>query len=197
MSAKSPNPKDERVQRTDQRLRDAFISLVHERGYEAVTIRDVVQRAGVGRSTFYTHFGDLEELHSCWLKDFSAMGDSRRPLTDFAHSFVEHAHHQRGKWPGIGRKGGGVAIQRRFRQNLITLSLEEVRQIIPHERPAVIEATSRYLAGAFAEVLFWWIDAPKALSPEDLDEILRRLTANALGVGVIQHISFPRHRGVS
>ncbi len=193
MSAKSPNPKDQRVQRTDQRLRDAFISLVHERGYEAVAIRDVVKRAGVGRSTFYTHYGDLEELHGQWLKDFAARSSGRQPLLDFARSFIEHAHPQRGSWPGVGRKSGGVAIERRFRQNLVTLALAEVRQIVSDQSPAMLETTSRYLAGAFAEVLFWWIDAPTALSPGELDEILRRLTASALGV--IQHTSVPRHRG--
>lgn len=185
MSTKFPNPVDQRVQRTNQRLRESFISLVHERGYEEVTIRDVVHRAAVGRSTFYTHFGDLEELHDQWLKDFSAPRAGGRPLLDFASSFLEHARHQRGSWHGLIRKSRGAAIQRRFRHNLVALAKEEVRQLVPHQRPAVIDVTSRYLAGAFAEVLFWWIDAPTNFSQPELAELFNRLTASVLGA--IQH----------
>lgn len=194
MSAKSPNPKDERVQRTDQRLRDAFILLVHERGYEAVTIRDVVQRAGVGRSTFYTHFGDLEELHGSWLKDFTNRNRGQRPLLDFARSFLEHARKQRGSWHGVGSKSRSAAVQRRFRENLVVLAREEVRQVVKHQPPAMLDAASRYLAGALAEVLFWWIDAPTALSHAEIDEMFHRLTAGALNT--IQHSPVLRHRGV-
>jgi AcrR family transcriptional regulator len=176
MCAKIPNSQDRRVQQTNTRLREAFISLVRERGYEAVAIRDVVERAGVGRSTFYTHFGDLEELHEQWLKDFSAQSNAGRPLLDFAHSFLEHAKDRRGAWHGLGRKRGGASIQRRFRQHLLALAQAEVKQIVPRQRPAVIDATSRYLAGGFAEVLFWWIEGTAKISHAEVDEIFHRLT---------------------
>ena len=180
MSAKSPNLKDRRVQQTNTRLREAFISLVHERGYEGVAIRDVVQRAGVGRSTFYTHFGDLEELHEQWLKDFPAQSNGCRPLLDFAHAFLEHAQPQRGSWHGLGRKRDGAAIQRRFRQHLVALARAELIQIVPQQRPAVIDVVSRYLAGAFAEVLFWWIDGQVRISHAEIDKLFYRLTEPVL-----------------
>src|SRR5262245_40478418 len=53
---------DRRVQRTPQVLQEALVALILEKGYEAVTIQHVIDRANVGRSTFYAHFHDKEEL---------------------------------------------------------------------------------------------------------------------------------------
>ena len=53
---------DRRVQRTRQLLQEALVTLILEKGYEAVTVQDLIDRANVGRSTFYAHFRDKEEL---------------------------------------------------------------------------------------------------------------------------------------
>jgi AcrR family transcriptional regulator len=184
MGAKTPNTKDRRVQRTDHRLHAAFISLVHERGYDGVTIGDVVQRAGVGRSTFYTHFADLEEMHGHWLLDFAAKERKRgnQPVFGFARAFLEHANGQRRAWRGLAGKKAGAVLRKRLRRNLLTLVREEVDRLGPKQRPAVVEGIVHYIAGAFAELLFWWIDSPTALSPAEVDRLFQRLTASALAL---------------
>src|SRR5688572_18597064 len=53
---------DRRVQRTRKLLQEALIALVLEKGYEAVTVQDIIDRANVGRSTFYAHFLDKQQL---------------------------------------------------------------------------------------------------------------------------------------
>ena len=53
---------DARVIRTRQQLRQALIELANERGYEAVSVLDIVERAQVGHKTFYRHFADKEGL---------------------------------------------------------------------------------------------------------------------------------------
>jgi len=50
------NDLDRRVQKTRKLLQDALIELVAEKSYESVTIREILDRANVGRSTFYAHF---------------------------------------------------------------------------------------------------------------------------------------------
>lgn len=55
-------PPDRRVQRTRRLLHAAIIELIDEHGWDAITVQDVCQRADVGRSTFYVHFADKEEL---------------------------------------------------------------------------------------------------------------------------------------
>lgn len=53
---------DRRVQKTRKLLQDALIELVAEKGYESVSIREILDEANVGRSTFYAHFQDKEQL---------------------------------------------------------------------------------------------------------------------------------------
>jgi AcrR family transcriptional regulator len=56
-----PKP-DRRVERTRQALLDALRDLLLERGYDGFAVRDIVERANVGRSTFYEHFEGKEEI---------------------------------------------------------------------------------------------------------------------------------------
>ena len=57
--------------KTCQLLKDALISLISEKGFKEVTIQEILDRANVGRSTFYLHFSNKDELlHSCF-EDFN------------------------------------------------------------------------------------------------------------------------------
>jgi AcrR family transcriptional regulator len=60
----APNPatEDRRHRRTRQLLSRALIALSLEKGYEAVTIRDITNRANVGYATFFRHYRDKNEL---------------------------------------------------------------------------------------------------------------------------------------
>jgi AcrR family transcriptional regulator len=53
---------DRRVKRTNRLLQEALIELSLERGYAAVTIRDITERADVGYATFFRHYPDKEAL---------------------------------------------------------------------------------------------------------------------------------------
>lgn len=55
-------PVDRRILRTRQMLRDALIDLIEERGLEGLTVRDLTQRAGLNRGTFYLHYRDIQDL---------------------------------------------------------------------------------------------------------------------------------------
>lgn len=69
-----PNKKrrkpDERARRTRDRLGSAFVALIHEKPIEDVTVQDVLDRASVGRSTFYLHFRDKNDLLLSQLEKF-------------------------------------------------------------------------------------------------------------------------------
>jgi AcrR family transcriptional regulator len=56
------NDLDRRVQKTRKLLQDALIELVAEQSYESVSIREILEKANVGRSTFYAHFQDKDQL---------------------------------------------------------------------------------------------------------------------------------------
>ena len=65
---------DRRIQRTRQSLRRAFLELINEKGYDAISIEEITERANVGRATFYLHYKDKEDL---LLEEFSEMANEK------------------------------------------------------------------------------------------------------------------------
>jgi AcrR family transcriptional regulator len=58
-----PKPKmDRRVVRSKRMLREALVSLMAEKGYDAVTVLEIAERADLNRATFYLHYSDKEDL---------------------------------------------------------------------------------------------------------------------------------------
>lgn len=53
---------DRRTEKTRQSIIDAFVKLTNKSGYEKVSVKDIIQEANIGRSTFYDHFETKDEL---------------------------------------------------------------------------------------------------------------------------------------
>jgi AcrR family transcriptional regulator len=56
--------------RTRDALGDALAALMHEKTFDDLTVQNVLDRAGVGRSTFYMHYRDKEDLFLSDVEDF-------------------------------------------------------------------------------------------------------------------------------
>jgi AcrR family transcriptional regulator len=56
------NRTDRRTNRTRRQLREALTALILEKGYDGVKVEDITNRADLGRTTFYLHYKDKEEL---------------------------------------------------------------------------------------------------------------------------------------
>lgn len=54
--------RDRRSQRTRHLVQDALVALLREKRYDAITVQDLLERAGIGRSTFSTHYFDKEDV---------------------------------------------------------------------------------------------------------------------------------------
>src|SRR5215216_7416147 len=54
--------KDRRSQRTRHLLSAALVQLIREKDYNSITVSDIIERANVGRSTFYAHYRDKDDL---------------------------------------------------------------------------------------------------------------------------------------
>ena len=54
--------KDRRIQKTRDLLHRSLAALIHEKPYDSISVKEILDRANVGRSTFYTHFSDKDEL---------------------------------------------------------------------------------------------------------------------------------------
>jgi AcrR family transcriptional regulator len=95
-------PEDRRVRRTRRLLREALLGLLRERGYDRVTVQDVLDRADLGRATFYAHFRDKDDLL------LSAFGEVREALRQHLAAFARAWRGGPGAGPSAG-PGAGLA----------------------------------------------------------------------------------------
>lgn len=159
---------DRRVRRTRSGLVEALVSLVLERGYERVTVQDILDRADVGRSTFYSHFRDKESLLlSCFdgLRDeLSRELDAMLPAATQADPrwpaivVFDHAYRHRRVYRALcGRTGGTVVV--RHVHTLIATALRA--HFEPHlaaaGSPIPAEAMAEFHTSALLGMLTWWI----------------------------------------
>lgn len=185
-SSASPHSKDRRVLRTRRSLRDALIALISERGWDRVSVQDICDRADVGRSTFYTHFTDKEELLVGGLSDLggllrrasaASVPAGGQPL-GFARGLIDHVHENQRLFRAVIGKHSGHVVQKRFRELVLSLVKEELadRVLVAASR----DPTASYIAGGFLELLTWWLKARTPLPPSEIEALLTRLTAPVL-----------------
>lgn len=170
---------DRRVQRTRDALRVALITLLEERGWDDINIQDLCELANVGRSTFYLHFQNKEELLvggfddlRAWLRTQSARKKTEVNAMPFVRGLIEHVYEQRNLFRSIiGRRSGHV-VQKRFREMVCRLVEEE--GVRPHAGWKQ-KAGARYIAGALVELLAWWVDSGKSHTADEIEELFYQL----------------------
>jgi AcrR family transcriptional regulator len=177
-------PVDRRVQRTRQLLQNALIGMMVEKGYEATTVQDIIDRANVGRATFYAHFADKETLLASRIEDLRALLAQRQreavqPL-GFSLAMFEHAREHLPLYGAIiGRESGAFVLQRIHRTiaDLVAPDLKAVGfKGTAEQRALAVE----FVAGAFMAVLTWWLDHDAKLPPQDVDAVFRDLVIRGL-----------------
>jgi AcrR family transcriptional regulator len=166
---------DRRVRRSRQRLHEALVALTLERGWDRVTVQAVCSRARVGRSTFYVHFADKEDALVGGLEH--VRDDLRRlprsAAFDFVHGLIEHADASRRLFRAVIGKRSGLVVQRRFREIVLELMIDELRQ--QRVKIGDLSTVSRFLSGALVELLFAWVDARDAAPATDVARDFARL----------------------
>ena len=107
MKKKTQKPVDRRIQKSKKYLSDAFKALILEKGYEAVTVQEIIDRANVGRSTFYAHFESKEQLLFSLL---GTMNEKSKDGIDFEMLFNHCADNFQIAKAMLGKKGGDLII---------------------------------------------------------------------------------------
>jgi AcrR family transcriptional regulator len=191
--AEASTPKiDRRVRRTRDMLGDALLTLMQQKPFGTITVQQVLDRAGIGRSTFYAHYRDKDDLFLSDLEDFFELMSTRllrhREATNrvapvrelFAH--VAQMPHLRAAlivadklrdFMEMGQEYFARAIDRRLGE------LTSPRTIAPMQRTAMAHA----FAGALLSLMSWWIDHGASASPEEMDDLYHQMVWSGVAVG--------------
>ncbi len=182
------NVPDRRVQRTRRMLLDALLELILEKGYEAVTVQDVIDRADVGRSTFYAHFQDKEHLllsgsekMQTAFEEFRSHSSRGKPRWDFSLALFRHAEEQRRVFKAMLGKQVGDVVVGRIRESL-TLYLTEHFQAFGTRKKGTVplNVVVPYCVSAFLGLLTWWLDNDITFTADQMNGYFQALIAPTL-----------------
>ena len=184
---------DRRVQRTQHLLREALFSLIQEKGFEALSVQDIIDRANIGRATFYAHFDNKEDL---LLSGFDALRASLRERQRearshgsglekvafaFSYDMLVHINEHRHLFRAMAGKRSGATVQKVMRKLVIDLVRDDLKVMVEQagSRSAVTDAVVEFIAGGLFGMVMWWLGSKARLSVEELDTLFRRFAIPA------------------
>lgn len=175
------NAIDRRSARTRQALTDAFAGLIGRKGYEAVTVRDVIEAAGVGHSTFYEHFSGKDDLlRGCFRLLRSELAAASDPDgLAFGAAVFAHAAERRAVYRALaGGPGGRVAVE-----EITGIVTDRLRRYpLRHPRGSRLprDMQQRYVLSTFLAVLTWWLQQEPELPAQAGEKTFRMLVGRGL-----------------
>ena len=175
---------DRRSLRTRRLLSEALIALMMEKAYDSITVQDIIDRADVGRSTFYAHYRHKDDLLS---REFERLveelsqnigyeTEGSNPLLPslalFRHVQQHYPLYKALVW------GRGLDFVVKSTQVLLSHSVEKQLDGLLHDdeqSSSLLPVVSNYVAGAFLTLLQWWLDNTMVYSPERIDNLFQQL----------------------
>jgi AcrR family transcriptional regulator len=206
MDDAAPLPKeirkvDRRVQRTRQALRKALVDLIQEKGYDAISVEEITQRANLGRATFYLHYKDKEDI---LLEEFSEkVSDQVRLISEIPSAFwisehvfeeVNHDHSliqplelifkhaaDNAEFYRVMLRGESTKrIADRINEIVVASYNKAIGTKFPNT-PALLyqeiplDMLAVYFSGALLSCLSWWLEQDPAPTPELMTRVFQNL----------------------
>jgi AcrR family transcriptional regulator len=169
-----------RVRRTKILLREALIALIEERGFEALTIGEITERAMVSRAAFYRNYQDKYDLVEQIFEDamsalLNAVGDlgQEHPAEVWVTFFEHIAEYERLYHALLGEKGSPWFV-RKMRAALSDLVKERGRlPNVPYTSAHSIHAFSDefvpdLVSTLFVEAITWWLEQGRPCTPREI-----------------------------
>ncbi|MEO5805595.1 TetR/AcrR family transcriptional regulator [Devosia sp.] len=182
---------DRRSRRTRQTLHETLMRLTVERGYDAISVADIVNAADIGRSTFYAHFTDKDDLlrsaagslRTVLMAEHAAARLAGSPHLDqtlgFSRFMTEHLREQQVLYQALMAGRAGPIFMDLIRHAVADI----IRRELTSHSPAIehLELTVQYLVGAYLAVLTWWLDRGAKETPAVIESAFSKLALNGIG----------------
>lgn len=174
---------DRRIEKTRSSIFSALSELMQEKRYTNITIQEIVDRANIGRTTFYIHFTDKDDLLSCYIEtifeslshDLSSHtpADQENRVVPIAELFT-HIQENRRLINGLLLSDSSDLLFDKFRsywsKRLEPFILAHLKE---GTKPAVpIEILTNYVTGAMIDLLRWWMKSGANYSPVQMEQYL-------------------------
>ena len=171
------------------------MSLMVEDGYDAVTVQDLIDRADVGRSTFYAHYTDKADLLDDMLGQLRGLlepagaesGGSRRTLR-FSLEMFRHVRDQQPLMRAMLARPGAGPVVNRVELMLTDIVERELNPLAGASSPTRVplDLVAASVVSAFLAALTWWVGDDFQQTPEEMDQMFQVLVAPGVRAAVGQ-----------
>jgi AcrR family transcriptional regulator len=175
---------DQRIRRTHERLGRALVELMQEKPIDSITVQEVLDRAHVGRSTFYLHFRDKDDLLLSQLETFlETMSTTLTLRNEKSHRVVPvsemfaHIGDQQKMYRALadaGRLNDFFDLAQGYFGRAIGLRLIKSGRLAKVSQRE-LDARASALAGSLLSLLRWWLNRGAKESPAAMDELFHRI----------------------
>src|SRR5512133_1561092 len=177
---------DRRSQRSRQLMRKALIDLMLEKHYESISVDEIADRANLGRSTFYVHYHDKDDLMIQSVEEsldtffLQIRENKERQSGDFTLApFFYHLQEVYPLYRALLWAGKASDVFDRLQKNLSQWFESRLRAAHPGlsiDPPAELAAYAA--VGALIALIQWWLNNKMAYPPEQMDDICKKLVMN-------------------
>ena len=185
---------DRRTVRTRRALREALIALILEKGYDAITVQDITDRADLNRGTLYLHYRDKQDLLlSSSAEVFDELVAQLAPLAPEQLTLdvpernlvllYQHVAANADFYRIMLGDHGVPSFVKRLRHILAQWSLARLEALRALGVPLATlppEFIANYIGGAIIGITAWWLENNMPLAPEMLARHTLQLTVSGL-----------------
>ena len=177
------NKQDRRSRRTRNLITNAMMELLGEQRYETITVQDLLDRAGIGRSTFYVHYFDKEDVLTSiaegqldMMVQQLATGDAGQDIVPSLGLF-QHVGARYPYFQSVMRGHSGEVLWQAVQEPLRKTIEQALADAQPQKRSLAVPlpVMAQYLTGVLLNLLKWWLEAEMPYTPEQMDSMFRRL----------------------
>jgi AcrR family transcriptional regulator len=181
---------DRRVIRTKRALGAALVELMLAEKFDAITVQRVLERAKVGRTTFYAHYrntddlllSDVERFFGMLETHFEKPGIAGRRVAPVAE-LLQHMRDVREFQRALERSGKREVVYELFAGYLAKMIARRIAALVPDADAlsVPIPVAARMFAGALVELLRWSLNRDSTHSPAWVDARYHEIVWLGLG----------------
>jgi AcrR family transcriptional regulator len=170
---------DRRTRRTRQAIRDALVELMLEQTYNAITVQEIIDRADVGRSTFYSHYADKDDLLTSLFEQFGRQLE----LTSTRHYQVlpimevfEHVAENQRIFKALIWGSGADFVFRSMHEHLDVHLEQKIQGKLGGGEPTMkVKMAAHYITGVLMSLIKWWLDEKQPFTASEMDATFHQL----------------------
>jgi AcrR family transcriptional regulator len=176
---------DRRSRRSRRLIVDALLALLQEKRYDRITVQEIIDRADVGRTTFYAQFRSKEDVlqsefaRVLGLLHEQHLASAEEPTEHLLPSlgFIRHVQEHQSLFSALIRGHGMALHEQAVHRHLRDHAMQQLAAVTAGADDLAVppEIVADYLAGALLSLVHWWLDHGSLYTPEQMEAFFQQL----------------------